>query len=175
MDWSAMALVGRVARAHGRRGQVIVNVESDFPEERFRPSATLFVNRGGVVETLTLTSVRFQHDRPVVGIAGVDTMNDAEALAGCELRVPVDELAGLPRGTFCRHDLVGCQVQTSAGTAVGVVQGVEGSLHDSRLVVQSADGEVLIPLVAAICTNIDVEAKRIVIDPPEGLLELNRS
>jgi 16S rRNA processing protein RimM len=175
MDWSAMALVGRIARAHGRRGQVIVNVESDFPEERFRPDATLFVNRGGVVTALTLTTVRFQHDRPVVGIAGVETMNDAEALAGCELRVPVDELAGLPSGTFYRHDLIGCHVQTGAGIAVGVVQDVEGSLNMSRLVVQSADGEVLIPLVTAICTNIDVAAKRIVIDPPAGLLELNRS
>ena len=86
-----------------------------------------------------------------------------------------DTLAGLPRGTFYRHDLVGCQVQTSAGAAVGVVQGVEGTLDRSRLVVQSPDGEVLIPLVTAICTSIDVEAKRIVIDPPEGLLELNRS
>src|SRR5437879_5281774 len=112
MEWSAMAVVGRIARAHGNRGQVIVNVETDFPDERFRPQAELFINRRGVVEALRLTSVRFQHDRPVIAIAGVETMNDAEALAGCELRVPIETLRALPSGTFYRHDLIGCHVET---------------------------------------------------------------
>ena len=111
--WDEMAVVGRIARAHGRRGQVIINLETDFPEARFYPGAEVFVAREGSAAPLTLTTVRFQHDRPVVGIAGVDTMNDAEALAGQELRVPRAWLAPLPKDTFYRHDLVGCQVETS--------------------------------------------------------------
>src|SRR5438552_5726709 len=98
-----MAAVGRIARAHGIRGQVIVNLETDFPEERFQPGAELFITRGGVVEPLTLTTVRFQNQRPVVGIAGVDSIDAAARLAGLELRVPVDRLARLPQGTFYRH------------------------------------------------------------------------
>jgi 16S rRNA processing protein RimM len=168
-----MAAVGRIARAHGIRGQVIVNLHTDFPEERFHPGAELFIERNGVVQALTLTSVRFQRDRPVVGIAGIDTMNDAEALAGQELRVPVDRLALLPDGTFYRHDLIGCRVETVAGEVVGTVEDVEGSLTGSRLVVAAERGEVLIPLVAAICATIDPAGKRIVIDPPEGLLDVN--
>jgi 16S rRNA processing protein RimM len=168
-----MAAVGRIARAHGNRGQVILNIETDFPEERFRPGAELFIERNGSVEPLTLTSVRFQHDRPVVSIAGVETMNAAEALAGHELRVPADRLRELPAGTFYRHDLVGCRVETETGEMVGVVAEVEGTLVGSRLVVSAPTGEVLIPLASAICTTIDPAAKRIVIDPPEGLLELN--
>ena len=168
-----MAAVGQIARAHGIRGQVIVNPHTDFPEERFQPGAELFIERDGALQALTLTSVRFQRERPVIGIAGVETMNQAEALAGHELRVPVEQLARLPDGTFYRHDLVGCRVETSAGEVVGIVADVEGTLNGSRLVVAGGRGQVLIPLVAAICTAIDPSGKRIVVDPPEGLLEVN--
>jgi len=169
-----MAGVGRIVRAHGIRGQVIVNLDTDFPEERFRPGAELFIERNGEVQALTLTSVRFHRNRPVVGIAGVETMSAAEALAGRELRVPVDRLAPLPGGTFYRHDLVGCRVETPSGEVVGTVEKVEGTLSGSRLVVAATRGEVLIPLVAEICIAVDPKAKRIVIDPPEGLLDVNR-
>lgn len=167
-----MAVVGRVARAHGIRGQVIVNIETDFPEERFRPGAELFVDRGGV-GPLIVGTVRFQHDRPVIGFLGVDDMDGATALAGAELRVPIDRLAALPEGAFYHHDLIGCQVHTVDGAPVGAVTGVEGTIGRSRLVLDTERGELLIPLVSEICTTIDPVAKRIVIDPPEGLLELN--
>jgi 16S rRNA processing protein RimM len=168
-----MAVVGRIARAHGIRGDVIVNVETDFPEQRFRPGAALFVRRGDAVAALTLRTVRFHRDRPVVGFDGVDSIDSAEALAGLELRVPIDWLAPLPDGAFYHHDLVGCQVETQSGERVGGVTAVEGTTAGSRLVVQGARGEILIPLAAEICTTIDPKTKRIVIDPPQGLLELN--
>ena len=168
-----MALVGRIARAHGNKGQVIVNLDTDFPEERFRPGASLFVNEGGGVRELTITSVRFQRDRPVLGLRGVEDMNAAEAMAGLELRVPAAWLTPLPPGTYYRHDLVGCGVETTGGRAVGVVKDVEGTMGGSRLVVKAPHGDVLIPLAAEICRTIDVASRRIVIDPPEGLLELN--
>src|SRR3954453_3112526 len=100
LKWDEMALVGRIARAHGIRGQVIVNAETDFPDERFQPGAELFVERGGRIETLIVTTARFHGERPVIGSQGGATMNDAEALAGLELRVPMDRLAALPSGTF---------------------------------------------------------------------------
>jgi len=168
-----MALVGRIARAHGIRGQVIVNPETDFPEDRFQPGAELFIERGGRIEALKVTSARFHGARPVIGIDGVETMNDAGTLAGRELRVPVEQLAALPADTFYRHDLVGCVVETRDGTRIGPVTDVEGTMAGSRLVVDGAAGEVLIPLVAAICTVVDPASKRIVIDPPEGLIEAN--
>jgi len=168
-----MAVVGRIARAHGNRGQVIVNLETDFPEERFRPGAELFIERRGHVEALRLSAVRYQHDRPVLTIDGVQTMNDAEALAGYELRVPVERLAKLPAGTFYRHDLVGCRVETMDGREVGIVSGVEGDIGSSRLVIAGARGEVLVPLASEICRSIDAAGKRIVIAPPDGLLDVN--
>jgi 16S rRNA processing protein RimM len=174
-EWKDMALVGRIARAHGHRGQVIVNPETDFVEDRFRPGAVLFVERRGVVEPLTLTAVRFQNGRPVVAVDGVATMNDAQALSGLELRVARESLPALPDGTFYRHDLIGCRVETRGGLPVGVVEDVDGGIGGSRLVVAGVDGrgEVLIPLASEICPVIDPVAKRIVVDPPEGLLDAN--
>ena len=73
--WDEMAVVGWIARAHGIRGQVVVKLETDFPEGRFRPGAELFLNRAGVVEPLTVTTVRFQGERPVIGLHPFTALN----------------------------------------------------------------------------------------------------
>ena len=173
LNWDEMAVVGHIARAHGIRGQVIVNLETDFPDERFKPGATMYTERGGALTPVTLTTVRFQNGRPVIGLEGVETMNAAEQLAGLQLRVPKEQLASLPDDTFYHHDLVGCDVVTKDGRHVGKVEGVEGTFGGSRLVVGGAAGEILIPLAKDICRTIDVAGKRIVVDPPDGLLDLN--
>ena len=172
-----MAVVGRVARAHGIRGQVIVNPETDFPEERFRQGAELFVRRPGTTaaDAMVVTTSRMHQGRPVIGLRGIDDMNAAIALAGAEIRVPVEQLVALPEGSFYRHELVGCRVETAGGEHVGTVTAVEGDAARSRLVVSADGGEILVPLAVEICTSIDPEARRIVIAPPEGLLELNVS
>ena len=166
--------MGRIARAHGLKGQVIVNLETDFPEARFQPGAELFVERGGQVERLRITTVRFHRERPVIGLSGIESIADAAPLAGLELRVPLDALPALPQGVFYRHDLIGCRVETAGGGTVGVVTDVEGTMAGSRLVIDGAGGEILIPLASEICREIDPAAKRIVIDPPDGLIDLNR-
>jgi 16S rRNA processing protein RimM len=173
--WEDMAIVGRIARTHGLRGEVIVNVETDFPEERFHPGAELFIARGEEAEPLALTSVRFHQGRPIVAVAGFDDIDAAQRLAGLELRIPAERLVRLPDGTIYHHDLIGCRVETSAGQLVGIVKDVDGSAGVSRLVVASGDDEILIPFATEICTVIDPDGKRIVIEPPEGLLELNVS
>jgi 16S rRNA processing protein RimM len=173
VNWDEMAVVGTIARPHGIRGQVFVNPETDFPEERFRPGATLYVRRGGRVEPVTVSTFRMQQARPVIGLDGVTDMDAARELGGLEFRVPVEALVTLRDGMFYHHDLVGCLVVTTAGLEVGTVSGVEGDAANTRLVVTADGGDVLIPLVLHICTEIDPKARRIVIAPPEGLIELN--
>lgn len=168
-----MAVVGQVARPHGIRGHVFVNPETDFPDERFRVGATLFAMRDGAVEIFTVTASRIQQGRPVIALDGIDDMDQARELAGLEFRVPVDALTQLPDGMFYHHDLVGSRVETTDGMQVGTVAKVEGGSANSWLQVMGEKGEVLIPLTMAICTSIDPRAKRIVIAPPEGLLDVN--
>jgi 16S rRNA processing protein RimM len=172
-EWDEMVLVGIIARTHGNRGQVIVNNETDFPDARFKPGGTLYARRGdGPVEALQITSVRFQQGRPILGLDGFSSIDDAERLAGAELKVPESEQEPLPAGTFYHHQLIGCEVVTAGGEPVGKVTEVEGEGAASRLVVTSTRREVLIPLAEEIC-QVDVAAKKIVISPPDGLLEVN--
>jgi len=172
-DWDDMILVGIVARSHGNRGQVIVNAETDFPETRFRPGARLFVRQAsGAVHAMHLTTARFQQGRPILGFEGIGSIDEAERLAGAELRVPATEQEPLPPGVYYHHELIGCEVVTAAGAAVGKVASVDGAGAASRLVVRSTRGEVLIPLAEEIC-QVDVAARRITVTGPEGLLEVN--
>src|SRR5689334_21695327 len=106
-EWDDMVLVGRIARAHGNRGQVIVDPVTDFPEDRFKAGSVLSIRRDGVTERLEVEDVRFHRGRPIIGLVGIDTMNAAEALAGMELRVGVDALSPLPAGSYYHHDLIG--------------------------------------------------------------------
>lgn len=167
-----LLLVGRVARAHGNRGQVIVNPETDFPDERFVAGSTLIVELAGRTTERRIASVRFHQGRPVIGFEGVENMDDAGALAGAELKVPAASLAPLPPGTYYRHDLVGCEVRTTEGEVVGKVTDVEGPLERSRLVIARQGGEVMVPMVDTICVSVDPAAKVIVVDPPKGLLDV---
>ena len=164
-----MVLVGTIARPHGIRGQVVINPETDFVEERYAPGATLWTRE----RALTVASMRLQRGRPVVGFEGCSRIEDVEPLAGLELRVPESALQPLQAGSYYQHQLVGCAVETLAGARVGTVRRVEGGAAGSLLTIAAERGEVLVPMAAGICVEIDVEAKRIVIDPPEGLLELN--
>jgi 16S rRNA processing protein RimM len=167
-----LLLVGRVARAHGNKGQVIVNLDTDFPEDRFREGNVLLVGDEAKPVPRAILSVRFHQGRPVVSFEGIATMNDAEALAGAPLWMRADALAPLPRHTYYRHDLVGCAVVDLQGAPIGSVVNVEGPMDKSLLVVKRDQREVLIPLVDEICVEVNPSDRRVVVRPPEGLLDL---
>jgi 16S rRNA processing protein RimM len=168
-----MVLVGRVARPHGIRGQVIVNPETDFVDERFKVGARFWTRSVRGDEQLTVTSARVQNGRPVVSFDGFSSIEDVERLAGLDLRVPEEALQPLDAGVYYHHQLIGCAVDTVGGERVGEVVRVDGGAAGSLLVVNGSRGEILIPLSTAVCVEIDVGAHRIRIDPPDGLIELN--
>jgi 16S rRNA processing protein RimM len=168
-----MVVVGRIARAHGNRGQVIVDPVTDFPEERFKAGSVLEILRENGIESLTVEHVRFHRGRPILELAGVETMDAAEALAGIELRVQTGALLPLPPGSFYHHDLIGCAVETQNGERIGEVARVEGEASGSRLVIMRGSAEILIPLAQGICVSVDIGGRKIVVEPPDGLIDLN--
>jgi 16S rRNA processing protein RimM len=173
MNWDDAILVGVIARTHGNRGEVIVNPETDYPEERFRKGVRLWTRRrDGAPVSLDVVTMRMHQGRPVILFSGIGSMNDAELLANQELRT--DEVGAdlLAEGEFFHRDLIGCEVVTDAGELVGRVTGVLDDSAQARLVVAGKRSELLIPLADEICT-VDVDAKRITVRPPDGLLELN--
>jgi 16S rRNA processing protein RimM len=175
LSWDDAVLVGVVARTHGNRGEVIVNSLTDFPEDRFHEGAQLATRRNdGSLTTLEVATMRMHQGRPVILFKGIGSMDDAELLAGLELRVDEDDLdaARLDDGEYYHRDLIGCAVVTEGGESIGEVTAIDGDRSAARLVVRSRRSEVLIPLADEICT-VDIAAKRITVRPPEGLLELN--
>lgn len=166
-------VVGVVARSHGNRGEVILNSETDFPEERFRVGARLGARANdGREATLEVESMRMHQGRPVVGFVGYASISDAERLAGLELTVPGSDSPLLPEGEYYHRDLIGCEVVTGEGALIGRVTNVEGERRANRLVVRGQRGEVLIPLADEIC-RVDLGRRRIIVTPPDGLLEVN--
>src|SRR5688500_9401049 len=172
-SWGDMVVVGRIARPHGIRGHVFVNPETDFVEDRFAPGATFWTRSDRGDEQLTVKSARIQGGRPVVAFEGVGSIDEVERLAGLELRVPEETLRPLDRGTYYQHQLIGCVVETTGGERVGVVTRVDGGIGGALLAVEGARGEILVPFAVDICVDVDVEAKTIRLEAPEGLLELN--
>jgi 16S rRNA processing protein RimM len=172
--WASMVTVGRIARPHGNRGWVVVNPETDFGAERFAVGAALHWNDGGQVRTMTVTASRAYDRRWVVHFDDLTTIDDAERLRDRELRIPADAVRPLGPGGFYEYDLVGCEVTTTAFRSLGRVERVQFGSGVPLLVVGVDDESVLIPLAADICRSIDVKAKRITVDLPPGLVELNR-
>jgi 16S rRNA processing protein RimM len=177
-----LVLVGTIERPHGLRGEVVVNPLTDFGGERFVAGATLATARAGQTPdgstSLRIDDVRWHKGRPLVLFEGVETVEAADTLRGQGLWIAASARPALEAGLFYETDLVGCRVETmdrpdAPGTAVGTVQRVDGAPGASVLVIGTPHGEVLVPLADAICRVIDPAARRIVIDPPAGLLELN--
>ena len=173
LRWADMVIVGRVARPQGIRGDVIIDPATDFPEERFAEGASIFIERDGAAAPLIVAASRIHAGRPVVRFEAFESMDDAETLRGLELRVPESELATLPENVWYHHQLLGSRVRRKDGRGVGTVTGIQGPTERSILVIDGPDGQALVPLVAEFCT-VDVAGKVIEIDPPEGLLEVNR-
>ena len=126
-----LLLVGRVARAHGNRGHVIVNPETDFLEERFAlgSRAAGWTGSNGPDGS---SRCGFTRDVRSCGFAGVETIDAAEELAGAELKMAASEIAPLPDGTFYRHDLIGCDVADARRASTSArVTAVEGSIERS--------------------------------------------
>jgi 16S rRNA processing protein RimM len=164
--------VGRIGRAHGVRGAVLVGVRTDEPELRFAAGSKLDTDPAAV-GPLTVAATRWRGTELIVRFAGVRDRDAAEALRGTWLSV--DSSALEPTGDpdeFRDHDLIGLAVRTTSGAPVGEVADV---LHHGQdlLVIRPADApDILVPFVRAIVTDVDIAAGALTIDPPEGLLDL---
>lgn len=169
--WDDMVVVGRIGRPHGLRGEVLVQSETDFPERRFAEGSTLHVRRGLEVLRVEIDRARVHAGRPLIGFRGFDTIEAVETLAHSELRIPEADLAPLPDGEYYWYQYVGAPVETVDGVSVGQVVRLEPNGGAGMLVVQRGDEEVQIPLAPALCPVLRPD--RIVVQPPEGLLDLN--
>jgi len=171
-------VVGRVVKAHGVTGEVVVEVRTDDPDQRFAPGAILRGRpaRGGVTREYTIESVRAHGGRLLVRLSAVGDREAADALRGVMFVIDSTELPRIEDpDEFYDHQLEGLRVHTADGRDVGVVTEVLHTAGGELLAVRGGDGtgpEVLVPFVSAIVTSVSLADSMIEIDPPEGLLEL---
>jgi len=167
-------VVGRVARPHGVRGELVVDVRTDEPEQRFAAGVSLAATlRSGERSTLVVVVARPHGARLLVRFDAVADRYAAEALRGALLTVDSSELAA-PSGPdeFYDHQLEGLSAQLADGTVVGTVtEVVHGPGGELLAIAREGRQEALVPFVRAIVPTVDLDAGRIVLTPPDGLLE----
>ena len=162
--------IGRLIRARGRRGELIAEIYSSRPGRADMLEAVT-LELGGRKLTAAVEEVWYHDGKPVMKFAGIDSIDDAERWAGADLLVPEAERIRAEEGEFFHADLIGCSVV--GNQPIGTVTGIEEYGGPPLLKVAAVDGrEILIPFARAICREIDVAARVIRVELPEGLLDL---
>lgn len=173
-------VVGRVVKPHGITGELVVDVRTDDPQERFAAGNVLRLkpSRGtGQPREVEVVSARPHGGRMLVRLAGITDRDGADAIRGHLFIVDSADLPPLADpDEFYDHELEGLTVRTVDGAAVGTVAEVLHTAAGELLSVRTDSGaEVLVPFVSAIVTSVSREDGIIEIDPPEGLLDLESS
>jgi 16S rRNA processing protein RimM len=165
--------LARVIKTQGRRGEVAVEVHTDVPGRLHAGMKVFALAEDDSRRQLQIEDVWPHKEWLVLKFAGVDSISDAEVLVGSELQVPASERAQLEAGTAYVSDLVGCML-FDRGREVGLVSDVRfGAGEAPLLVVGSGKNEHEIPFAQVFLKRVDLEQKRIEMNLPEGLLELN--
>ena len=190
-SWVVLA---HLLRPQGRKGELLADLLTDFPE-RFEDRKQVFLASEGfsgpasAARAADVVSfwlpVGKNAGRIVLHFAGIDSISDAEAVAGFDVIVPIEERQQLDDESIYISDLVGCTLYDGA-TTVGVIEDVQfPSTPDGTrrleeaaplLEVRSSDGdEILIPFVKAFLVEVNTEAKRVTMSLPVGLVDVNRA
>lgn len=171
-------VVGHIAKPHGNHGEMFVWPLTDRPAEVFAPGRELLLgDETGAADddgpVLVVESVREFKRGLLVQVVGVESRSAAETLSRRYLLAPLEALGPLAEGEVFYHQLLGASVETVTGSPVGTVREVYETEPAHLLEVESAEGKRhLVPFTERVIRTVDPLAKRVVIDPPEGLLEL---
>lgn len=167
-----MLLVGIVRRPHGVAGEVSVEPATDFPE-RFAPGATFAWTRGAEERSLVVGTARPHADRLLIRFDGFDDLDAARSLAGGDLWIRESDAAAVPDDYFFAHEVEGWRCFDPAGRELGRAVAIERTPAGPVLLLDAGGTEpVFVPFVRPIVVSVDRDARRVVLDPPEGLLEL---
>jgi len=177
-DGPRFLAVGHVVKPHGIKGELLVLPLTDHPESTYTPGVVLRLGNADSEEPdpelppLRLEQVRPYRDGYIVALGGINDRNHSEPLRGHYLFREVAELEPLGDGELFYHQLLGMKVQTSVGVVVGEVTEVYELDPNDILRVQGSQGETMIPFSKDIVVEVNADERHIVIDPPDGLLDL---
>ena len=169
---SDLVLIARAVKTHGLKGEVVAELLTDFPERFEDLDEVVLISPGGEQKTASIEEFWFQKDRVVLKLEGYDDVDAAKQLVGYVFAVPESDRVQLEEDEFYDWELEGCTVKVG-DESIGQVRSVMKTGGTDVLVIgDDAGKERLVPLAAPIVVKIDAAAKTIVVDPPEGLLDL---
>ena len=169
---SELIVIARAVKPRGLKGEIVAELLTDFPERFEDVDELVLVSPSGERSTKRLEDYWFQNDRVVLKLSGYDDVETAKELVGIEFAVPESERVPLPADHYYDWELEGCTVKVG-DDSVGQVKSVLKTGGAEILVVTGNSGkELLIPLADSIVVEVDPARKTIVVDPPEGLLDL---
>jgi 16S rRNA processing protein RimM len=158
-----------VRKPHGVHGELLAEILTDFPE-RVVPGVELGIGQPPD-RSLTVARVRLHKGAWLLTLDGVDTREGAEALRDAWLTLPRQSREELPAGYFYEHELAGMNCVDRSGRPLGEVVGLADVGGGALLVVRTDADEVLVPFRPALVVGVDLEARRLVLDPPKGLFD----
>jgi 16S rRNA processing protein RimM len=171
---SSFVAIARIARTRGNKGEVLADLYTDFPD-RFDALEEVWLEFDDGHRQLFALENTWEHKgRRILKFSGIDSISSAEVLVRCWVEVPADQAVKLPEDTYFDHDLIGCSVEDTKGNQLGLVEDILHTGGNNLLVVKKSGREYLIPAVDSICTQISIEKKQILVDPPEGLMDLGK-
>jgi 16S rRNA processing protein RimM len=166
--------IAHIVRTRGNRGEVLADLYTDFPA-RFDTLREVWLEFADGSRGLRVIEEAWGHKgRQVLKFAGTDSISAAERLVGAWVQVESRRAMSLPEGTYYDHQLVGCGVRTVSGEDLGEVMEILHIAGNTQIIVRGRHGEIMIPAAGGNCREVSIEGKRIVVDLPEGLVDLNK-
>jgi len=167
--------IGKIARPHSNRGEVIINIMTDFPSRFFDDSCYFIQFKKNDPVSYTVERVREHKGRIIAKFKGIDSINDAEVLRNGFIVIPEEErMVKDDDDYFYHYELIGMKVILENGRLIGSVREImEIAGGRDILAVNTGKGEVLIPFVDRFCIEINRESREITVELPAGLEEIN--
>ncbi len=161
--------IGRVIGTWGARGQVKVEMATDFPD-RFSPNATVYISH----QAMTIEDTAWHKGKAVIKISAIDSPEQAQKLRGQTIEISYDQLRPLPDGQYYHFQLVGLEVWTTGNELLGHITEILTAESNDNYIVSGERGSIFIPAIEDVVKSVDLEAGRMIIEPISGLLTLNQ-
>lgn len=171
MTESEWLIVGRVGKPHGVHGDVLVNILTDFPERLTDGVKFGLGGDDGPTEFYRVFRVRYHKRRWLLSVKGTRSRSSIESWRGRFVFLPEQRLEDLPEGYYYEHHLLGLACVSTSGESLGEIVGVDPEGGQTRLVVRIDRRDFLVPYVPEIVRDVDLDGRKIVLDPPRGLLD----
>lgn len=161
--------IGRIVQPHGVRGEVSVEVLTDFPE-RFDTIEVVYLGSASEAEARQVKTARWHQNRVLLSFEGYENRTAVEGLRGLLVQIPIEEAMPLPEGEYYAHDLIGLDVVTVEGETLGRINDILFTGANEVYVVVGPRGQILLPAIADVVERIDLSAGQIVVRLMDGLI-----